>query len=273
VAPAPAAGPEASAAQPAEDDQASEEVRDHHRHHHHGGVSMFVALSIDTLGVEPEKQARLQQIQSRLHEQMAPSREAERKLLSALAEGVARGTVDTSRLSAAVDDVATAEAAVHAASIDALNQLHAALSPVERAALVEKVQAHWEVWRKVNADEEYGSREKEAHLARLTESLRLSPDQVDRISAALQSGKPAKADPAAAEAHVREFASAFAADTFDARSLRPADPARGQLAKPGAARMVRFYELVTPLLTPAQRAALADHLRDRSSDSHAVSSN
>jgi hypothetical protein len=264
------AGPDASAPQAAADDQASDEVRDHHRHHHHGGVSMFIAMSIDTLGVAPEKQAQLQQIQRQLHQQMAGSREAERNLLSALADGIRRGSVDGRSLAAAQDKIDTTE---HAASMDALNQLHAALSAAERAALAEKVQAHWEVWRKVNADEDYGSREKGTHLARLTERLKLTPEQVDRISSALKSGAPPKADSAAVEGHVHGFAGAFAADDFDARSLRQPDASHGQLGRPGTARMVRFYEIVTPLLTPDQRTTLADHLRDRANDSHAISSN
>jgi Spy/CpxP family protein refolding chaperone len=266
-------GPAANAAQSAADDQASDELRDHHRHHHHGGVARFIAMSIDTLGVAPENEARLQQIQRRLHEQMAPSRDAERKLLSALAEGIAAGAVDGARLSAALDEMDRAGAAVHAASLDALNELHAALSPAERAALVEKVQAHWEVWRKVNAAEGQGNRERDGHLARLAQRLKLSPDQVERISSALKSAEPAKADPDSGEEHVRAFARAFAADTFDARSLGPPGAGAGQAARSGTARMVRFYEIVTPLLTPEQRTALANHLRDRANDSHAVSSN
>jgi Spy/CpxP family protein refolding chaperone len=265
--------PEPGLDQPAADDAASQEVRDHHRHHHHGGVTMFIAMSLDTLGLEPDKQAQVRQIQESLHAQMKPAREAERKVLSALAEGVAAGSVDTASLSTALDQVATSAARVHAASMNALNKLHAALSPAERAAVIEKVRAHWDVWRKVNADEDYGSRAQDTHLARLTQSLHLTPDQVERISAALKSNAPPKADPSAVEAHVDAFSKAFAAETFDARTLNTADAANARLAKPGATRMVRFYEIVTPLLTPEQRTTLAGHLRDRANDTHAVSSN
>ena len=38
----------------------------------------------------------------------------------------------------------------------------------------------------------------------------------------------------------------------------------------GVTRMVRFYEIVTPLLTPEQRTKLAEHLRERLKDPHAA---
>jgi Spy/CpxP family protein refolding chaperone len=37
------------------------------------------------------------------------------------------------------------------------------------------------------------------------------------------------------------------------------------------ARLARFYEAVTPVLTPEQRAKLSAHLRERLSDQHATS--
>jgi Spy/CpxP family protein refolding chaperone len=258
----------------AEDDPASEEVRDHHRHHHQGGVAGLVALSLDTLDADPQKQAQVQQIQSTLHEQMTPARDAERNLLSALADGVASGNVNQPRVSSSLDNLEAATLLVHTQSLDAINQLHALLSPEERQAVAEKVRAHWEVWRKVNADEDYGSKEKNGHLTRMAEGLQLTPDQVDRISAQLKTNPPAKPDPAAAQDRVESFAVAFAGDKFDARTLGASDNERGRFAHSGAARMVRFYEIVTPVLTPDQRSKLADHLRDRANDARpAVSMN
>ncbi len=78
---------------------------------------------------------------------MAPAREAEKSLLLTLADGIAAGTMDKVKVDAAIATLTTAADAAHEASVDTLNQLHAILSPAERAALVDKVQAHWEVWR------------------------------------------------------------------------------------------------------------------------------
>jgi Spy/CpxP family protein refolding chaperone len=278
--PAPAPTPNAvpavatdATAPSAEPDAASDELRDHHRHHHHGGVTMFIAMSIETLGVPAGKEAKLEQIQRTLHEQMKPAREAERKVLAAIADGVAAGQIRSAELSAAIEDEATAANQVHEASADALNQLHALLSPVEREALVDKVNAHWQVWRKVNADEEHDSRAKDARLTRLAVRLNLSQDQVERISKALKASAPAKPDPALAEAHVQAFMTAFASNSFDAHRLNQGAAANAHLARVGTKRMIHFYEVVTPVLTPEQRTQLANHLRERLNDAHAVSMN
>ena len=77
-------------------------------------------------------------------------------------------------------------------------------------------------------------------------------------------------DPKRAEAHVQAFATAFAADSFDAKSLT--ENANGHLATHGAKRMALFYETITPLLTADQRGKLADHLREHASHQPAVSS-
>jgi hypothetical protein len=105
---------------------------------------MFISMAIDTLGRDPAKKVLVEKIQSDLHAKMAPARDAEHDLLSTGADRVAMGKIDTARMGAAVGKVATAAAGIHTATTDALTQLHDALAPVERAALVDKVKAHWE---------------------------------------------------------------------------------------------------------------------------------
>jgi Spy/CpxP family protein refolding chaperone len=270
-----AMAPEAADGGSAADDEAvNEALRDYHRHHHHGGVTMFISMAIDTLGLDPVKKAQVEKIQSDLHAKMAPARDAEHDLLSTLADGVATGKIDTAKVDAGVAKIATASASIHAATADALTQLHDALSPVERAALADKVQAHWEVWHKVNADEKPGSTEKGTHLAKLTALLALTPDQVAQIGKALSADVPVtpQTDPKAVDAYVQAFATAFTADKFDAKSLAPAATASaGHVARYGWARRARFYEAVTPVLTADQRAKLSAHLRERLDDQHAAS--
>jgi Spy/CpxP family protein refolding chaperone len=252
----------------AEADEAGRNLRRHHRHHHHGGVAMFIHMAIDTLGLPADKKAAVEKIQADLHAKMAPSREAGRNVLSVIADGVAAGTLDDGKLKAALAKQATASDGVHAATIDALNKLHDALSPEERSALVEKVKAHVEVWKKTQ-DEEHGSKDKEGHLGRITEELSLTPDEVEKISAALKKDAPPKADHAALDAHIKAFETAFMADKFDAKTLTTANAANAHVSK-GTERMVRFYKIVTPLLTPDQRTKLAAHLHERMNDQHAA---
>jgi Spy/CpxP family protein refolding chaperone len=273
VAPASAASsaermpPDTSAA---DAEQATKHLRHHHRHHHHGGVAMFIHMAIDTLGVSAEKKAQIEKIQADLHAKMAASRDTARAVLTLLADGIAAGKIDKAKVDAALAKQEAASKDVHAATADALNQLHEVLSPAERAALVDKVEAHAEVWKKVNHEEEQGSKEKGSHLARLTEELALTPDQVEKISAALKKDAPPKPDPAALDAHLKAFETAFIAEKFDAKTLSTANAANAHLSKNGSARIARFYEIITPLLTPDQRTKLAEHVRERLSDPHAA---
>ncbi|HXB54784.1 MAG TPA: hypothetical protein VN461_08385 [Vicinamibacteria bacterium] len=264
-APSPAGGASTSSATPA-DDQAASELKEHHRHHHHGGVTKFIAMSLDTLGTDDAKRPQIEKLQSDLHAEMTPAREAEQSLQLALADGIAAGTVDTVKVDAAIAKLITAADSEQAASLDTLNKLHAILSPSERAALVDKVQAHWEVWRQVNHEEKPGGREPGGRLAELTQEVSLTPDQVNKISAALHTalaGLSAKFDPQKGETHVHAFSTAFAGDSFDAKTVT--SNANAHLASRGATRMVLFYETVTPLLTPGQRTKLAAELREHAS--------
>ena len=270
---APSAAASASPAEQAAEEATNEELRSYHRHHHHGGVFTFISMSIDSLGLDATKKAAVEKIQKDLHAKMAPARDAEHDLLSTIADGVAAGKIDTAKVDAAVAKVGTASANIHTASADALTQLHDALSPLERQTLVDKVKAHWEVWSKVNVEEKAGAKDKGTHLAHLTQLLSLTPDQVDKITKALSADAPAKpdSDPKAAQAYIDAFEKAFTADKFDPKALAaPATAAAGHIARHGGARMARFYEAVTPVLTPEQRTKLAAHLKERLNDQHAA---
>lgn len=255
------------------DDSVNEALRDYHRHHH-GGLTTFISMAVDTLGLDEAKRASVEKIQSDLRAKTAPARDAENDLLAAIADGVAAGKLDTPKINAAVEKHAAASTGIHEATADALTRLHDALTPAERAALVDKVKAHWEVWHKVNVDEKAGNKDdKGGHLATLTTLLALTPDQVDKISAALATDVPVtpKTDPKAEDGHVQSFAAAFLADKFDAKSLASsATASAGHVARHGGGRLVRFYAAVTPVLTPQQRTTLAAELREHANDDQIV---
>jgi Spy/CpxP family protein refolding chaperone len=269
--PSKASNDSTTGAAPAEDKEASG-LMDYHRHHHHGGVTQFVAMGLDTLGVDDAKRPAIEMLQSDLRAHMASAREAEGNLLLTLATGVAAGTVDKGTVDASIAKLTTASEAAHDASLDTLNKLHAILSPAERAALVDKVQAHWEVWRQVNHEEVPGGKQHGGRLAELTEELSLTPDQVNKISASYPkalAGRTGRLDPKKGNDYVGSFSTAFAADSFDAKSLT--SNVNPHLASHGATRMALFYETVTPVLTPEQRAKLAEDLREYGNDQPAAS--
>jgi Spy/CpxP family protein refolding chaperone len=145
--------PPATAARASDVDDVADALIEHHRHHHHGGVTLMIALSLDTLGLSSEQRTAVEKIRRDLHARMEPARAAEQRLVATLADGVAAANLDAAAVDAAIAQVTAAATSVHGASTDVLNELHAALTPPERVALVDKVEAHWAVWQKAYAAE------------------------------------------------------------------------------------------------------------------------
>jgi Spy/CpxP family protein refolding chaperone len=263
-------GPSASSPPPAtgvrvaDIDDVSAGLMEHHRHHHHGGVTLMIALSLDTLGVSPEQRAAVEKVRSDLHARMEPARVAEQRLVTVLADGLAADSLDAASADAAVAQVAAAAAKVHDASTDALNELHTVLTPPERAALVDKVEAHWAVWQKANAEETDPRNPEGSLLEMIATDLGLTQDQIDKIRSGLGEGMKAvpRLDPQEIATHLRAFGEAFRREKFDARLLTTANGANAHLAGWGAAHLAHFIEAARPVLTPDQRARLAQKLRE-----------
>jgi Spy/CpxP family protein refolding chaperone len=258
--------PPASAPNAAADDEAMADLTEHHRHHHHGGVTMFIAMSLDSLGISEEQRITVEKIQTDLYAKMEPARVAEQNLVLAIADGIAAGNVDQGKVDSAVAAVASAASGLHDAAADALNQLHAVLTPPQRAALVDKVKAHWYIWKRANTEENQAGGGRREHLAKLANELGLTPDQVSKIQAGLGASKSAPPfDPQEIDAHLSAFSAAFEADPFDAKSLSHEGSANAHLAGWGAAHMAGFFVAVGPVLSPEQRTKLAAMLREHAS--------
>jgi Spy/CpxP family protein refolding chaperone len=255
--------PPGTAASTVGDDEAAG-LMEHHRYHH-GGVTLFIAMSLDTLGVSPEQREAVEKIQDRLRAAMEPAREAEQALLGILADGLVGARFDAPKVDATVAQVAKAAASAHDASADALNDLHATLTPPQRAALVDKVEAHWAVWQRENGTAEPANDTMErGHLATLKTELGLTTDQVDKIRATLadeMKGVP-RIEPPEITTHLRAFGDAFRGETFDARALTTGSAANLHLVGWGAAHLAHVVETMSPVLTPDQRAILAQKLRE-----------
>jgi Spy/CpxP family protein refolding chaperone len=261
-----AAGAAPAAGVPSEsgDDEATAGVIEHHRYHQHGGAMLFIAMSIDTLGVSAEQRAAVEKIRADLEAQMGPARAAERNLETVLASGLDAGNVDAAMVDAAVAQLATASAALQDASASALNELHASLIPPQRAALADKVESHWAVWQKANADENGSAKPEGGQLAALAADIDLTPDQENKIRAHLAEGMKGmpRLDPQEMTAQLRAFGDAFRSERFDARALGSASAANAHLVGWGGAHMAHFIETVSPVLTSDQRVKLAQRLRE-----------
>jgi Spy/CpxP family protein refolding chaperone len=244
------------------------ELRAIHRHTHARGFVGFIFMSLDSLGVAPEQEAQIQKIKADMQTKMHPAHEAEAALLNVLADGVAAGTIDAAKVDAASAKIAEVSVQVDDITADELNKLHAVLNPPQRAALADKVEAHWLIWHKANAEEEnHPNQEMEGgqihHLAQL---LGLSADQVQKVDTSFTASMKdftarSKFDPKSAEEHLHGFITAFAAEAFDAKTLQTWDKADSSIASWGATRMVRMYQAMTPVLTPDQRTKLAGILK------------
>jgi Spy/CpxP family protein refolding chaperone len=254
----------------AEEDQSpgAEELRSFHRHHHIGFIG-YAFVSLPTLGLNPQEQGQVDKIKADMQAKLQPQHDAMAAVLTTAADGVAAGTIDQAKADAAIAKLGEVSTQMDDVTNDALNQLHQALTPPERQALAMKVQAHFMVWERANADKEaQPDQEQEGgHIHHLAEVLGLSPDQVQKIDAAftasMQQVFAAKQfDKAAAEAHLQAFVSGFSADQFDAKTLTTADKANSGITTWGAMRMVKMYEAMTPVLTPDQRTKLAALLRE-----------
>jgi len=248
----------------APDDDTTASLKEYHRYHHHGGVTLFVAMSLDTLAVSPEQHAAVEKIRLELHSRLEPARVAEQNLVVTLADGLAAGNLEPAKVDAALMQERVASATVHDTSVNALNELHSVLTPPQRAALVDKVESHWAVWQKVNDAETEAGGQNDGHLAMLTADLDLTPDQVSKIRVGLGErlkGVP-RLDPQEIATHLHAFGDAFRGETFDAKNLTTAGDADTHVAVWGAAHLANFVETALLVLTADQRAQLAQHLRE-----------
>lgn len=255
----------------AEEEQGPEAdaLRQFHRHHHGAGFIGFALVSIPSLGVSQAEQASVEKIRADMQAKLQPAHDAMGVLINVVADGVAAGAMDQAKVDAAIAKITEVSQQMDDATNDALNQLHATLQPPERAALALKVQAHFMIWERANADKEAHPDQEQAggqieHLARV---IKLTPDQVQKIDAAFTASMASftaqrQFDAKAATDHLNAFVDGFSSDHFDAKTLTTADKANSGLAQWGSMRMVKMYEAMIPVLTPDQRAALAAVLRD-----------
>jgi len=241
-----------------------EEARaDHHRHHHHGGFAMLIEMSFDSLHPTEKQIVQLGRIRSDLNDKTAPARNAERAVLVALADGIRAGSIDRAALDARMAALKAASENLYDNVADALNALHAALTPEQRQMLVEKIATHFDAWHRANPHPK--NDERHGHLAKLQKDLGLSAQQVETIRASFEASMQdaPKFDRAQADEHIKTFGTAFASDHFDAHTVHV--PLAPMMATWGITRTVRFYESVVPTLTPDQRTKLAAELHRHAS--------
>jgi Spy/CpxP family protein refolding chaperone len=249
----------------------------HQQHPHEGDVAMFIALSLRSLGLPPDQRAVVSRIQADLFAKTEPARTGEQTVLTALAEGVAAGGIDKARVDAALKQLESATVPIRVATADALNQLHAALTPRQRIALADDIQAHWAVFRTEDGESDKvgtGDDNRDPRLTKLAGQIGLSTDQVNKIAvafSAMMDVPQGATDPAEIDARLHRL-TAFRSDAFDARSLEGGASTNEHVAARAATLTARFYEAVDPVLTPEQRPKVVALLRDHATRDAAAAS-
>jgi hypothetical protein len=255
--------PPSNAGMSAAEDAEAYGLREHHRYHQ-GGVGLFFAMSLETLGTSPEQSAEIEKVRTSLRASMEPLHAAQRRLLATLADGLSHGALEPTTVNAAILGVSSTAPGVRDAVVASLDELHAVLTPPQRSALADKVESHWAVWRSENLESQGTTPATEhGHLAALATELDLSPGQQEQIRAALRSqrteGPPF--DQQKSGARLRALAEGFRQEQFDARVVDQGEPEPGMAAW-AAAHLAHLVEAMSPVLSAEQRTQLAEKLRE-----------
>lgn len=261
-------GGEASAAP---DAAASAAPVAHPKFTRHAGIASGLFRAANQLALPPSEQASIDRIEANLRADDGAIRAALRAFRADLVAGVRAGKLDPTKLGADDDAVDKAFSDHLGREAEALDALHALLTPEQRAALVAAVRA-----KQGEREGRTGGRfSREAdggvidwarrRLDRLSTDLSLDPAQQRQAAAVL--AKPV-APPSGAALQARWDArkkrydallTAFAADTLDTRTL-DLDVMPGKSHHEPMDQMVAFFTALVPILHPDQRDKLATSL-------------
>lgn len=228
-----------------------------------GMVGMFLR-ACDGLELKEAQTTQIDAIEKQLHDQARPSAGA-MELSSALAAGIKAGKLDGAKLATLEADADKAADARRDAQAKALDDLHAALEPAQRKAVVDKLRqgfAAREAHRVEHADggKPDAAQWTKRRLERMTSQLTLDAGQQKKVEALLGKTEhpmaPKGEGPDAAKVRMTALLDAFASDTFDAKKLDPGPVGRFKPSE-GIARQADFLGKLLPILEPEQRDKLA----------------
>jgi Spy/CpxP family protein refolding chaperone len=228
-----------------------------HGHEWHGGGLLGAALKLDSLTAD--QRAAIEKLIASRKAAGVPVRQAEAQLLTILAQQVEQAKIDPQGLSASVSAEQNASNAKVAAERDALAQLHAILSAAQRQQLVDRIEQarHGHEGDERGKAHEGGREGHEGHGGRwLGRALDLTPGQEAQIRANLEAERNGAPDAHAGHGGERgKLLERFRGDAFD--------PSTFVTAHNRGVGIERLAEAAVPVLTPEQRATLANLLRQR----------
>ncbi len=219
-------------------------------------------MSLSTLAVATEQRGALDDTRRELLASLEPTQLAGRALLGRLADGVLAGTIDGPGVEGDIRRMGAAARAMHDAAASALNRLHSVLSPLQRAVLADKVEAHWALWQRSSAYDSKTPAHEQNPLAELRAQLHLSAAQLERTKLALPFGEGTLSPRECRGIDgLCAFCDAFRSNVFDARMLSATSDADAKMESWAAEHLAHLAVAVNPTLTADQRAQFAEWLR------------
>ncbi len=270
--PAPSAAPAPTAAAPAATAApAAAAPAEQHGHRMHHPIVAMLMEDLAQVGIKPEQKSTIDGIQADLEKLGDATKDAKAALDKDVADGVAAGKLDKSKVDADVKKLVAAADSTAAAAQEAVNKLHKTLDAAQRKKLVELVRAkgkdHEEHMKAQMADHE---KNEHGRMDKIAEHLGLTAEQKDKLKAKLEAGMKGemgkmKEHHAGMQKHMKALGDAFESDKFDAKKVGVGEH-MGEMAKMMANGRIRFVEAVLTVLTPEQRAKFAEHVKQHADD-------
>lgn len=244
------------------------------------GPDFLLMAALHELELTPDQKATIQaELDKNKPGAKAPSPPAGAPI-AALAQGVRAGKIDKASLLAKLGTFEKGDATRTAALAKSLETLHTTLTKEQRSALVEAISKRAEGRGPGGEFEGKGGRRPPepgampggAHvpgpLGFMLDGVELTQTQREAINKALEANRPSPPDRAKFEklhesmrAQMHERLASFAGDSFDAKAfVTPPEGAKAGGPPNPFEHMVNDLAVVTPLLEPAQREALAARL-------------
>jgi Spy/CpxP family protein refolding chaperone len=208
------------------------------------------ALALDSL--TPAQRTAIEQLAQTRRTAEAPVRQADAQVLTVLAQQVEQASINRQALAPSVQARESAAVAAKTVDLDTLQKLHDLLTPAQRGQLVDAAEA------RMGSHTGHGRGE---HLAKVAKELGLTDQQKEQIASNLRAERTGQGD-AGPHADHRGAGKAWL-ESFRGGSFSPNASGASAKFERRADRMEDLFVAAVPVLSPAQRAQLAGHLRAR----------
>jgi Spy/CpxP family protein refolding chaperone len=215
----------------------------------HGFVQMM-GEAIAEVTLLPDQEAKVEALGNEIEPLQAQVDHAENAILSALADQVEAGRIDDDALGTLVDDYVAARRQVSPEIRRIVEDLHAILDPDQRADFADALESEiHDVRLAILSGERFDA---------FAKDLGLDADQIATIEEGLKDLEPGLSSQ---RNTLHQIIEAFRGDDFSVEQILPlgdvSDRARGR-----AERIIHLTASLLDVLDPAQRAKLAEHIRE-----------